>query len=281
MWRDLLSENLEKADVAIFGIACDENCSIGRGTADAPQKFRECSEYLPPYTATGEKLNPIMWDLGDVTEFNYEQVLQKMTLCQKKKCTLIMGGDHSVSILSQRAFRQLNSGKIGLIHIDAHADICDVYMGSKNSHACVNRRALENGYSNEDLSLIGIRSFEDQEVEYLNNNPVLVIRADEIHKSRTEAVLDTVFEKYSTYDKIYLSFDIDAVDPAYAPGTGTPEPFGLTNLMVLELLKGIVSQLPVKVLDVVEVSPPLDVNNITTWLALKYILEIIKIVDNK
>ena len=281
MWRNLLAENFENADIALFGIAVDENCSVGRGTALAPKTLRECSEYLPPYTAAGEKLEPKLWDLGDVTEFDYGQVFEKMASGKDKKCTFMIGGDHSVSILSEKAFRALHSGKIGLIHIDAHADICDVYMDSKNSHACVNRRALENGYAATDLSLIGIRSFEGQEVEYLADNPVLVARADEVVQKGADKVVDELCQKYAGYDGIYLSFDIDAVDPAYAPGTGTPEPFGLSNLTVLAILKGLVERLPVKAFDVVEVSPPLDVNNITTWLALKYILEIIKIIENK
>ncbi|MBO5411725.1 MAG: arginase family protein [Clostridia bacterium] len=281
MWRDLLAGNFKDADIAVFGIAVDENCSVGRGTASAPMVLRECSEYLPPYTATGERLKPVLWDLGDVREFHYGQVFEKMSICKDKKCVLMIGGDHSCSILSERAFRALHDGKIGLIHIDAHADICDVYMGSKYSHACVNRRALENGYAVEDISLVGIRSFEEQEKEYLAEHPVFLLRADEIFCKKADKVVDELCQKYTGYDGIYLSFDIDAVDPAYAPGTGTPEPFGLSNLTVLTILKGLVERLPVKALDVVEVSPPLDVNNITAWLALKYILEIIKIIDKK
>ncbi len=281
MWRELLSKDFKQADIAVFGIAVDENCSVGRGTAVAPKTMRECSEYLPPYTAKGERLRRVLWDLGDVLQFDYEQVREKMSACQNKKCTIVLGGDHSVSILTEKAFRSLHKGKIGLIHVDAHADICDVYMGSNNSHACVNRRALENGYAAEDIALVGIRSFEEQEVEFLASNPVSVLRADEVEEKGAKAVVEELCEKYVGYDAVYLSFDIDAVDPAYAPGTGTPEPFGLSNLTVLTILKGLVEQLPVKVFDVVEVSPPLDVNNVTTWLALKYILEMINLIDKK
>lgn len=281
MWRDLLATDIEQAKISIFGIAVDENCSIGRGAALAPKVMRECSEFLPPHTAKGEKISPILWDMGDVTEYDYEQVFAIMQSVQDKKYTIVLGGDHSVGILSQKAFRALHPGKVGLIHIDAHADICDVYMNSKISHACVNRRALDNGYLLEDLALIGIRSFESQEVDFLQSNAVLVRRADEIEERGVGAIVQELCDKYQGYDAIYLSFDIDSVDPAYAPGTGTPEPFGLTNLTVLRILKELIERLPIKAMDVVEISPPLDINNITTWLALKYLLEIIKIIEKK
>ena len=84
-------------------------------------------------------------------------------------------------------------------------------------------------------------------------------------------------EKY----EIYLSYDIDANDPAYAPGTGTPEAFGLTSLTILEIVTGLIKELNVRALDIVEVAPPLDVNNITSWLALKTIYEVFYTLQNK
>lgn len=281
MWRGLLAEHPEDADVAVFGIAVDGNCSVGTGAAWAPEKIRECSEYLPPVTVAGNVICNTLIDLGDVTEYDALQVLEKMKTCNGKKFVFLLGGDHSVSILSQKAYRQLRAGKRGIIHIDAHADICDYYNGSHYSHACVNKRALENGYSTEDITMIGIRSYEVQEVDFLRENPVDIYSADEVKRVGAHTILEQLYQKYADYEGIYLSFDIDAVDPAQAPGTGTPEAFGLSSETVRQLLEGIVANLPVDMMDIVEVSPPLDCNNITTWLALKYILEILHIVNNK
>ena len=277
MWREIQTMDLTAADIAVFGVAVDENCSVGKGAAAAPSVIRECSECLPPYTVKGEEITARLYDLGDVTAFDYQQVFEKLRLCKDKKCTVVLGGDHSISILSEKAFRALHDGKVGLIHIDAHADICDVYQGNKNSHACVNRRALENGFSDKDVAMVGIRSYERQEVEFLQDSDICLFTAEEVLEKGADWVLRKLVKRFKDYDAIYLSFDVDSVDPAYAPGTGTPEAFGLDSICVLRLLTGIFKRLPVKVMDVVEVAPPLETNNITVWLVLKYLLEIFKL----
>ena len=228
----------------------------------------------------GERIPPILCDLGDVKDYDYDAVLEKMRMGKGKRLTLMLGGDHSVSILTERAYREINTGKRAIIHIDAHADICDFYNGSSNSHACVNRRALENGYSPEDITMIGVRSYEADEISFLAHSSVTVYSSEKVN-SDTDAVIDAIIDKYSNYDGVYLSFDIDAVDPAYAPGTGTPEAFGMTSFTVLHILKRLIKALPVDAMDIVEVSPPLDVNNITSWLALKYILEILNLINKR
>lgn len=281
MWRELLTESAEEADVVAFGIPIDENCSVGSGTSQAPRIMRECSEFLPPVTMNGEVIKACLCDVGDICDYDYEKVLEKFSLYKKQKLMLVLGGDHSVSILTQKAYKQVNGGKRGIIHIDAHADICDFYNGSKFSHACVNRRAIENGYLPRDITMLGIRSYEVQETQYLKENPVDIFSPAEVERIGAEEVLRRLCEKYADYDGVYLSFDIDAVDPAYAPGTGTPEAFGFSSKAVLELIKGVLQKLPIDVMDVVEVSPPLDCNNITSWLALKYILEVINIIQKK
>lgn len=281
MWRDLLTDSIEDADIVVFGIPIDTNCSVGKGASEAPRVLRECSECLPPVTMNGDTLSRKLYDLGDVCEYNYTQVLDKISLCKNHKMTLVLGGDHSVSILSQRAYRQVHKGKRGIIHIDAHADICDFYNGSKFSHACVNRRALENGFAPKDITMLGIRSYEVQETEYLKKNEIDIFSPTEVERIGVEKIVCRLCEKYADYDGIYLSFDIDGVDPAYAPGTGTPEAFGFSSKTVLDLIIGILRRLPIDMMDVVEVSPPLDCNNITSWLALKYILEVINIIQKK
>ena len=278
MWRELLTKNEEMADIAVFGIAYDKNCSVSKGARFAPQRIRKNSEFLPPFTVNGDEIKTKVFDYGDIKQYDYTKVKDCLQRALGKKFVLMLGGDHSVSILSQKAYRECQQGKIGLIHIDAHADICDVYGGSKYSHACVNRRALENGYTTADITMIGIRSFEKQEAEFFAKNSMEVYTTERTLFLGADKVLCELKEKYKTYDNVYLSFDIDAVDPSFAPGTGTPEAFGLPSLEVLKLLTGIIKELPVTMMDIVEVSPPLDTNDITVWLALKYILEIFNLI---
>ena len=128
--------------------------------------------------------------------------------------------------------------------------------------------------------MIGIRSYEADEVEFLSHSNVTVYSAEQVN-SNTDAVIDAVIKKYSDYDGVYLSFDIDAVDPAYAPGTGTPEAFGIPSFTLLHILKRLITSLPIDAMDIVEVSPPLDVNNVTSWLALKYILEVLNLINKR
>ena len=278
MWRDLLADGIDSADIVLFGIPYDGNCSVGRGASEAPAVMRRLSESLPPFAVDGSRIPQILHDMGDVAGYDYDAVSRMMASGEGKRLTVMLGGDHSVSILTEKAYREQRKGRRGLIHIDAHADICDFYNGSHNSHACVNRRALENGFSPEDIVMVGIRSYEAQEVDLLSKIPLKVYSAQEVMDNPSD-VADEIIKKYADYDGVYLSFDIDAVDPAYAPGTGTPEAFGMSSLTVLHLLGRLISSLSVDAMDIVEVSPPLDVNNVTSWLALKYLLEIFNLIN--
>lgn len=273
-WRGIKSDDFGSSDICLFGIAADEHCSVGRGAAKAPQEMRECSAFLPPFTMAGKKIPPKLFDLGDIEGYDYEKAEKFLSLALEKKLAVVLGGDHSISMLTQKAFRKKVSGKLGIIHIDAHADICDVYDGSEYSHACVLRRALDNGFSEEDIVMVGIRSYEEQEVNFLANSKIKVYSPEAL----TPETVEEIISKFRGYDGVYISFDIDAVDPAFAPGTGTPEAFGLHSKTVLGLLIKLFEKLPVRVFDLVEVSPPLDVNDITVWLALKYLLEIFGVV---
>lgn len=277
-WRDLAAPSFEKAEICLFGMPFDANCSISKGAANAPSIMRECSAFLPAYTKDAKKLFPVLFDMGDVDGYEYSAVEKFFTIASVKKLTVMLGGDHSVSILAQKAFRSIYNGKLGIIHIDAHADICDEYQGRKDSHACVLRRAIENGYKEDDIVMIGLRSYEDQEAEFLKSSNIKVYGADKAQQIGTEKLVRDLITKFCGYDGVYVSFDIDAVDPSYAPGTGTPEAFGLQPVFILKVLTEIFRKLPIKAFDIVEISPPLDVNNITSWLALKYMLEVFGVV---
>jgi agmatinase len=286
-WRELNNDNIDLADVIIMGVPFDENVSCGRGTAKAPSKMRDLSAYLPPVTEEGNiLLGTHICDLGDVEKHPHENVIhffsrisqKAMDIFELRKFPIFIGGDHSISIPLRKAFAQHNLGKkIGLIHFDAHADICDIYDGNKLSHASVSARSIEDGFFPESIIAIGIRSFEIQELEYYRKHPEMrVITAHEIFDKNVDFAVGEILKTLDhSYQAVYMSVDIDCLDPAYAPGTGTPEAGGLTSRFLLEMIKKLCKSLPIRAMDIVEVSPPNDVNDITSWAALKLILEVV------
>lgn len=281
-FRDLMAKSEEEANVFLCGVPYDKNASVGKGASLAPKVMRELSYDLPALDMLGNNLTKVkIADLGDFDGDNFENLKKNIQekLLSKDGFHVILGGDHSIAIASEKAFFDdcVKRGKTPvIIHMDAHPDICDVYDGSKYSHACPIFRALEYGYKDENITMVGIRGFEAQEIETFKKHPKLdVFKSFDIKKLGVEALLTLLVSKYrdSQYE-VYFSYDIDANDPAYAPGTGTPEAFGLTNFETVAILTGLIANLNVTCLDIVEVAPPLDVNNITSWLALKSLYEV-------
>lgn len=286
-WRELAIDNAADADVIIMGVPFDENVSCGKGTAEAPSKMRELSGYLPPVTEEGKIIKGLhVCDFGDVEKSIHENVTQYFNRVSAKaekvfgwdKFSVFLGGDHSISIPLRKAFSHYHHGKkIGLIHMDAHADYCDIYDDNKLSHACVNARSAEDGFEPKSILCFGIRSFEIQELDFFEKHPESrVLTSHELFEKNADYAIQEIKRIFDdSYEAIYLSVDIDCLDPAYAPGTGTPESGGLSSRFLLEVIKRICAKLPIKALDIVEVSPPHDINDITSWAALKILLEAI------
>ena len=289
-FRDLMVDDITKSNVIICGVPFDGNASVGKGASLAPDTLRELSYDLPALDRNGNLLsNTFIYDQGnfDASDFNKlsEEIYSKI-ISYDDKFQIVLGGDHSIAIASEKAFykKALEENKEPvIIHIDAHPDICDEYHGSKYSHACPIKRALDLGFKDENITLIGVRGFEAQEIETFKKHPLLdVYKASDVNKLGIEALLLILCSKYKNPKyKIYLSYDIDANDPSYAPGTGTPEAFGLKSIDILDLICGLISNLNVTTMDLVEIAPPLDVNNITSWLGLKTLYEVFHILEEK
>lgn len=286
-WGDLNVQNITDAKVCIMGIPFDGAASCGKGAAFAPEVIRGFSRYLPTTTETGKILNNIkVYDNGDVpVDLNWERYYglvesEAYMLIKEDKFCLFIGGDHSVTIPLHKAFgkyyKEKRNDKIGVIHFDSHPDINDSYDNHKWSHACTERRAVEEVIDPYDLAYVGVRSFEVDELEFFEEHPeILVIKAYDVFKDGYIEAYKKLEERFKDYDAIYFTLDIDVLDPAFAPGTGTPEAGGLSSREMIEFTKLMISNLPIKAMDIVEVSPPLDQeNNITSWLALKIIYEV-------
>ena len=283
-WQDISCKNRADADAFILGVPFDGGASNGKGAFAAPDKIRELSRIVSGITEEGHIFTPFkVLDDGDVPinlhwekYFHAVQERAEGLLATDKFC-LFLGGDHSVTIPLQTAFAQVHKDeKVGIIHFDSHTDIAEEYDGHGWSHACTQRRALE--LPNVDpagLTFLGIRSYMEEELRFLSSHPeIKVLGAREIYRRGLDAIAAEVKARYQGYNSIYITIDIDVLDPAFAPGTGTPEAGGLSTRELIELSRELVQTLPVKALDIVEVAPPLDAADITSWAALKVIYEV-------
>lgn len=281
-WAELAATNQNEADINVYGIPFDGAASIGKGASEGPDRIRLLSKGLPPTTEKGVILeNFFVYDAGDAPlDLNWERYYGDIEKTAeeliKDKFTLFLGGDHSVSIPLLAGFRKAYKGKkIGVIHFDCHADLMDEYEGHKWAHACPFRRFLElDGVESKDLAQVGVRSFEPEEVHFINQSDIRFYHASKVEQLGVVEVVKQLAEAYEDYDAIYISVDIDVLDPAYAPGTGTPEGGGLTSRQMMYMTRELVKNLPVKAFDLVEISPPRDINDTTSWAGLKIIYEL-------
>ena len=280
LWADLSRSDFTPADsdFTVIGVPYDGAACARKGAALAPERLRFWSTHLTPFSEDRTRLGDIrIADLGDIPitdqARDFESVCHKVATLAN--IPIVLGGDHSISIPVFEAQRQrYQDQRLGVLWVDAHPDLCDVFTGSKLSHACVMRRALEFGIEPQDVCMVGVRSWEDQEIDLIENGGLNVYTAALIAERGMKSVAASVYSKLSRCDAVHISLDIDCLDPAFAPGTGIPESGGLTSREVITLVKSM-QGLPLVGLDVVEVSPPIDPSEATIFAALKIIMEYI------
>jgi agmatinase len=279
LWSGLVSDD-PAAEVGVLGVPFDGAVSFRRGTAFAPAKLRELSPHLAPCAEEGQPLSLRVRDYGDVPPDlewprYFQAVEERAAEVLRHPLALFLGGDHSVTIPLMRAFDRVVDGPFGVLHFDAHSDLFDIYDGHRWSHACTERRALElSGLDPHHLVFVGLRSFGREEWDFLEAHPeITCYTARQCYQRGIEEVAEEVVEKLGGMQAVYFTLDIDGLDPAYAPGTGTPEGGGLSTRDLLELVRVAFQRLPVRAMDVVEVAPPLDQADITAFAALKVIYE--------
>lgn len=291
-WIGINADSPEKAKVNVMGIPFDGGQTQEPGAAKGPAKIREFAEnFMPNATDDWHVLadRQIVYDFGDVNmsgtwgECFARVEDEAMRMMKYGNFNLFLGGDHSVTIPLQKAFGRTNHGKkIGIIHFDAHMELCDCYDGKIWSHANTAKRALDDVVDPEDLLFLGIRAAEAEEVELIRRRKdITVISAtDVLHKGFAECC-QIIHNKFKDYDCLYFTLDIGVLDPAFAPAVGTPVSGGITSRELIEFVRFIVNNLPVTDMDIVEMAPPLDVNDSTCWAALRIIEEVFSIVDRK
>ncbi len=280
LWADLHRPDFKPgdSDFTVIGVPYDGAACARKGAALAPERIRFWSTHLTPFSEDRTRLGGLrICDLGDIPindqAKDFKLVLQKVE--KLSNVPIILGGDHSISIPVLEAQRaRYRDQRLGLLWVDAHPDLCDVFTGSKLSHACVLRRALEFGIQPEDVCMVGVRSWEEQEIDLIENGGLNIYPAAVVAERGMKSVASSVHSKLSLCDAVHISLDIDCLDPAFAPGTGIPEAGGLSSREVITLIKSM-QGLPLVGLDVVEVAPPIDPSEATVFAALKIIMEYI------
>lgn len=267
------SEQLESCEKVIIGIPMDLTTSFRPGTRLAPYRIREVSEGIEEYSIYQDKsLKDIdFYDAGDVAipYGNVKESLQRIeeaALCLLKagKKVFALGGEHLVSLPLIKAYRKIYPD-LAVIQFDAHADLRPDYLGEDLSHATVMRRVVEViGPGN--LYQLGIRSGTREEMEYavLNTNMYL---------NQLSSALEEVKSQIGRR-KVYITLDIDVLDPAFAPGTGTPEAGGFSSRELFEALLAL-RELDIVGFDLVEISPPYEQNDNTSLLGAKILREVL------
>ena len=283
LWAGLNNPKLEpkEADVVIFGIPYDGSVSFRSGAKEAPDALRNITYTITPTTEEFKSFENLkLRDMGNAQGETRDELFKNAEELTKKLVEegtffIMIGGDHSVTIPVQSGIDKAIDEAFGIVHIDAHFDLCDNMDGDKLSHGSTQRRALElkniNGI--KDISFLGIRSAEMDEINFIKNNDVQVISSKEISKIGAIETVERVKKQLGHLNKIYLTIDIDCLDPAYAAGTGTPQFGGLTSRELLTILEGLFD-LPIIGADIVEVAPSLDPALTSLFAARKLVTEI-------
>ena len=260
----------ERPNLYILGIAWDGSSTYRRGAAQGPRAVREATSSKLYNSYTEDLVNLAeAWsymDLGDMAGRSFSEIVGRVEETVKARYRgelfLFLGGDHSITYAAFRALRRV-AGRMGLIYFDAHPDLYPSYEGDPYSHACTLRRLVEEGLvRGEDVVLVGVRAPTPEQVAFAEEHGIRVIDVSEARRN------PDVSAPGST---VYLSFDLDVLDPAHAPGVGNPEPGGLSTRELVDIIKSL--DVMIAGFDVVELTPNHDPSGITALAAAKIIRE--------
>jgi len=255
--------------IALTGICCDHNSSFLRGPAEAPAKIRKAlqSESMNFFSEKGyDTARIITKDMGDHhIEENEESYLAIEKIAahhtHKEQALISLGGDHSISYPLIKGFAKTYN-PIDILHFDAHPDLYDHYQGNSYSHACPFARIMEEGLARR-LVQIGIRTLTPDQSRQAERFGIEIVHMKDVDVSRL--VLDFT-------GPLYVSIDLDVLDPAFAPGVSHHEPGGMSVRDLLTLIHSL--HCPIIGADVVEYNPQRDINEMTAMTAAKIVKEL-------
>jgi agmatinase len=281
------------AKAVIIGAPFDGGTSHRPGARFGPQAIR-LTDYLPhdgmrPHLALG--VDPLVEmavvDVGDVempsgeTQISLDRLADAVErVARTGAVPVVLGGDHTIALPDVTGVaRHVGWGRVSVIHFDAHADTGDTQFGSLYGHGTPMRRLIESGATRGDRFIqIGLRGYwpEPETLAWMAERDMRSYEMTEIVERGLDACLSEAFVlALQDCDAVFLSVDVDVVDPGLAPGTGTPEPGGLSSRQLLDAVRRIAMELPLAGVDVVEVSPPYDHAEVTAYLANRVVLEVL------
>jgi len=268
----------EPPDVVVAGIPYDGSAVYRKGAALAPQRIRQLSAAMPPVTEDGHLLAGLrVRDIGDLDageqiETGWSKAAERLASVPTSSFLTVLGGDHCTVIATLAAQARRHPG-LSVLWVDAHPDLCDFSRGGRWTCGCALRRALDqSGIEPARVVIAGGRDYDPEELEFIASKGMLLVSAADIAHDLAGAA-KKIAERLDG-QQVHVSFDIDALDPAFAPGTEIPSAGGLSTRQALDLLRMATSRSRLVGFDVVEVSPPFDSGDITTFAALKLIFEV-------
>jgi agmatinase len=266
-------DDVSDVGVAVVGVPFDSAVTYRPGARFGPAHVRESSRLLRPYNPAQE-VEPFgaqqVVDAGDITAnpFSIEEALNQIEagargLFERAGKLLTIGGDHSIALPLLRAVAARH-GPVAVVHFDAHLDTWDTYFGARNTHGTPFRRASEQGLLDRSACLhVGIRGPLYGTTDLADDAALgfQLVTSPELDSIGTAGVLERIHDRVGERP-VYVSIDIDVLDPAFAPGTGTPEAGGLTSRELLAIVRGF-TDLRLVAADIVEVAPPYDHAQVT------------------
>jgi agmatinase len=281
---------LEDAAYVFFGVPYDASVSHLSGASGAPPRIRKESYNFETFLMDiSVELDEVpMHDMGDLVlknDLEGQKAVQEHvseifgSILEHGRFPLMMGGEHSVSIASADAFMERFGSKGGMVVvIDAHLDFREQYLDNPLSHACFSRRVFEK-WGKDSVAIFGARSGCREEYEAAREKELTFFTSRFIHDRGIHEAINALDESKAIKGRpIYLSIDIDGIDPAYAPGTGTPEPWGLTPWDVLQIMQEL--RTGIKAMDVNEISPSVE-EFITPGLGAKLLRQMVGLKEMK
>ncbi len=286
--RAPLVESLDDVDIGLIGVPTDLGVTNRPGARHGPREIRNSSSLMRTFNL-GMNINPYQLcriaDLGDVS-FSHRYDLEKQVeeiesfyqkIIEKNIFPISAGGDHSISYPILRAIGKHEP--VGMVHVDAHTDTWGEIWGSKFTHGAPFKLAVEAGVLDPKRTIqIGIRGGQNfmEGIEFSQDQGMRVVFMDEFSSLGVDKVIEEA-RKVVGDGRTYISFDVDGLDPVYAPGTGTPEVGGITTLEAQQLLRGL-KGLNLIGGDVVEVAPPFDNTGNTALVGATMMFEILSLI---
>jgi agmatinase len=275
-WGGLPQVPLAEARVVVAGIPYDGSAVYRRGAAEAPAAIRRLSAIMPPLDERGRSFGDLaLHDLGDLemgasAESGWPGIAQALEAIRGDAFLTVLGGDHcsAIPVLAAQAHRHPG---LAVLWVDAHPDLCEWSRGGRWTCGCALRRGIEvAGIDPAGLVLVGCRDFDAEEVQWMDSQAVTMMTAAEV---AADPEFPTRVAEALGGLPVHVSFDIDALDPAHAPGTEIASAGGMTTRQALDLLAAVARSSRLVGFDVTEVAPVLDQSDITTLAALKLAFE--------